>query len=644
MTTALQRGGYGTPRPQMANLQDKAAIEAVPFDVRCPEKTVIALMALSAKQHANSPAITFILKGSATAKPHTWSYKRLWDEVTALANGLKAVGHETGETVAYILPNLPETLATQYAAQAIGCGAPINPLLEPEVIAGILKAVNATTLVTLKPFVKTDLSQKATTAARLAPNVRRIIEIDMLPYVDFPISLIAPLLRPKRESAPQGVKVLDYNAVTRQGARGAFSFKRDITPETHGTYFHTGGTTGIPKVAVHKHGSMVFDSFMVHDLLYREDDVILSALPLFHVFSSYVMATAPFFAGAHVVLCTPSGFRGEGVMDNFWKLAAHYKATALCAVPTALATLDQRPIDADVSMLRFVVCGSAALPTALFHRFEAKTGVKILEGYGMTEGTCVTSCNPPDGTPKIGSVGFPIPYVKARISNYDDDDKLIRHCETNEIGEICFQGPCVFGGYLDPRKTAEVFAYDDDGRQWLRTGDLGRIDEDGYIWITGRRKDLIIRGGHNIDPGLLEEALAEHPDVAFAGVIGQPDKHAGEIPCAYVELTEGGNVDVATLKAFSTERISERAARAAYIEVIGELPKTAVGKVFKPALRKWAIARVYTEALKEVGVAAEVAVIDDETRGLTAIVKVAPQDAHKVSEALSGFTRPFRLA
>jgi acyl-CoA synthetase (AMP-forming)/AMP-acid ligase II len=184
---------------------------------------------------------------------------------------------------------------------------------------------------------------------------------------------------------------------------------------------------------------------------------------------------------------------------------------------------------------------------------------------------------------------------------------------------------------------------------YMRSGDLGRIDADGYVWITGRAKDLIIRGGHNIDPALIEEALAGHPAVAFVGAIGQPDAYSGELPCAYVELTDGATATVDELLAFARETVPEHAAVPKYIEVMDELPKTAVGKVFKPVLRKMAIIRVYGAALAGAGIEAEIEVVEDKTLGLVA--RVAPQiapggaaDEAKIGEVLGRFARPWELA
>ncbi|MEM6479889.1 MAG: AMP-binding protein, partial [Pseudomonadota bacterium] len=283
--------------------------------------------------------------------------------------------------------------------------------------------------------------------------------------------------------------------------------------------------------------------------------------------------------------------------------------------------------------------GSAPLPVELFKRFESATGVEIIEGYGLTEATCLVSCNPIDGTKKIGSIGIPFPYTDIKIVRDGKDGPAI--CAIDEIGEICISNPGVAAGatYTESDKNKDLYHWGTH----LRTGDLGRIDGDGYIWITGRAKDLIIRGGHNIDPAEIEEALAGHAAVAFVGAIGQPDAHAGELPCAYVELVEGAEATQQELMAHCEAHIHERAALPKYIAVLDELPKTAVGKVFKPDLRRKAITRIYDAALEKAGLTARVAdVIEDKKRGLVARLDGAdsPEDA-KIKDVLGRFTRPW---
>jgi fatty-acyl-CoA synthase len=213
----------------------------------------------------------------------------------------------------------------------------------------------------------------------------------------------------------------------------------------------------------------------------------------------------------------------------------------------------------------------------------------------------------------------------------------------DEIGEICVSNPGVFAGntYTEAEKNKDLYY----NEKYLRTGDLGRFDSDGYLWITGRAKDLIIRGGHNIDPAEIEEALMAHEAVAFAGAIGQPDAHAGELPCAYVELVEGASVTPDELMSFCMQNVHERAAQPKHMTILNELPKTAVGKVFKPDLRKDAITRVYNAALEAAGVSARVvSVIDDKKRGLVAQVAMTESEQQAIQTVLGDFINQWEPA
>jgi acyl-CoA synthetase (AMP-forming)/AMP-acid ligase II len=389
---------------------------------------------------------------------------------------------------------------------------------------------------------------------------------------------------------------------------------------------------------------MIYNGWVGHTLLFTEEDNVICPLPLFHVFACHVILMAALTSGAHVVFPTPQGYRGEGVFDNFWKLIERWQISFIITVPTAISALMQRPVNADISSVKTAFSGSAPLPVELYKRFEKATGVNIIEGYGLTEATCLVACNPIDGPKKIGSVGIPFPYTDVKILVHTAD-RGVAEMAVDDIGEICVANPGVLPGatYTEADKNQQLFHYD----VYLRTGDLGRIDADGYLWITGRAKDLIIRGGHNIDPAQIEQALAGHDAVAMVGAIGQPDAHSGELPCAYVELIKGASVTTDELMQHARTHIQERAAHPKYIEILPELPKTAVGKVFKPDLRRLAITRIFDEALAAAEIDARVAeVIEDKKRGLVARLKRtgnAAEDA-RVSEALGNFTNPWEWA
>ena len=639
-----------------ASVVDRDAIEnEMVWGDRDLPVTTYGLLSQTAGKFPSRNAVTYQLMSGPTDKCETFSWSELKDKTTQVANMLRELGVGETDVVAYLLPNTNETVLTYLGGQVAGIVNPINPLLGPEQIAAILRETNAKVLVTLRAFPKTDVSQKAADAVALAPNVHTVLEVDLHRYLTGIKKLIVPLIRPKT-TVTHDAKVLNFSAeMNRQSTTLAFE---DSTVDRVAAFFHTGGTTGMPKVAQHKYSGIVYNGWLGARLLFTEEDVQICPLPMFHVFAAIVSLGASLASGAHVVFPTPQGYRGEGVFDNFWKLIERHKVTFMITVPTALSALMQRKVDADISTLRIAFCGSSPLPLELYRRFEeavnaekGSTDVKlsICEGYGLTEATCLVSINPPDGEKRVGSIGIPFPYTDVRIVNVVTQID----CGSDEVGEICVASPGVYDGktYTETAKNADLFYPGENSPlgksvQYLRTGDLGRIDAEGYLWIMGRAKDLIIRGGHNIDPAEIEEALAGHDAVALAGAIGQPDAHAGEIPCVYVELVDGATATEAELMAYAKANIHECAAHPKHLEIMDELPKTAVGKIFKPDLRKRAITRIFNAALANAGVAAEVgSVAEDKKRGLVAhLVKTGTVDAAGVTKALGAFTNPWDLA
>ena len=615
---------------------DRDRIEAEgPYTDRDLPATVYQMMARTRERVPDSLAIGFQLFSDPRARVFTLTWREFHERVTETANLFRDLGVGPTDTVAYLLPNCVEAPVVMVAGATAGIVSPINPLLEPEHIAALLRESGAKVLVTLRAFPKTDIAQKAAEAVRLAPDVQTVLEIDLARYLPFGKRLAVALIRP-RVRTEHHAKVLDFEAETSSRRHDRLGFAED-GGDRIAARFHTGGTTGMPKLAQHRFSGMVYNGWLGAELLFGDRDVLMCPLPMFHVFAAYPILMSCLASGAALVMPTPAGYRGEGVFDNFWKLIERWQATFLITVPTAVAALMQRKVDADVSTLRTAISGSATLPVELYNRFKSATGVEIAEGYGLTEATCLVSCNPVDGPKKLGSVGIPLPYTRVRIVRQTETGP--QDCATDEIGEICISSPGVTAGgaYTDPDRNRDLFV---DG-DFLRTGDLGRLDADGFLWITGRAKDLIIRGGNNIDPAMIEEALLSHPAVAFAGAIGQPDSFAGELPCAYVELVANASVTPEDLLAWAAERIPERAAIPKHIEILPEIPKTAVGKIFKPDLRRLAIRRVYDAALAPLG-ATVAEVVPDAKRGLVARIKRGPQtDEAAVATTLDAFTVPW---
>ncbi|CAN0593091.1 unnamed protein product, partial [Ectocarpus sp. 12 AP-2014] len=354
---------------------------------------------------------------------------------------------------------------------------PVNPLLDADQIASILRETEATVLVTLKAFPKTDVPQKAAAAVAMAPNIKHVVEVDLHRYLTGLKKFIVPLIRPKNP-VTHNAKVHDFtSAIAAQPETLQFE---DTQEDRVVTNFHTGGTTGMPKVAQHTAAGIIYNAWVVHRVLLDETSVAMCPLPMFHVFAAVIIMGGAMSSGAHIVFPTPAGYRGDGVFDNFWKLCERHKITFLIGVPTAFAALMQRPVDADISSLKMAFSGSAPLPVELFKKFESAAGLTICEAYGLTEATCAVAANPPDGAKKTGSVGFALPYTDVKMFIETTDG--LRECGPDEVGEICVSNPGVNVGatYTETDKNVDLY-HRFGNRDYLRTGDLGRTDEDGYI-------------------------------------------------------------------------------------------------------------------------------------------------------------------
>jgi len=620
-----------------ATIDDIKALEKeMPVTDRWGTKTVYQQLCKTRDQFPSNSAVSYQLKSGPKDKAFTLNWTELTTQVTKAANLFRSLGVGEGEVVAYLLPTTHETLITLMGAMTAGIAAPINPTLEPEHISALLRETDAKVLVTLKAFPKIEIAQLAAEAVAAAPNVKTVVEIDLLPHLTPPTSWLVPLLRPKVE-ATHSAQVLDFNAAL----AGQNGDKLDFVESEDDRFcanFHTGGTTGMPKIAQHRHSGALYNGWIGAELLYKPTDVILCPLPLFHVFAAYPIWAGCLLSGAHVVLPTPAGYRGDGVFDNFWKLIERWGVTFMVTVPTAAAALMQREVDADISTLDGAFCGSAPLPVELFKRFQEVTGVEIIEGYGMTEATCLVSCNPKDGLRKIGSVGVSLPYTDVKIFDCDASGKVKKEMGVDEIGEICVSNHGVVAGhtYTDESKNKGLFAR----KKYLRTGDLGRIDEDGYLWITGRAKDLIIRGGHNIDPKMIEEAMHAHPQIALVAAVGRPDARVGELPVLYYTSTTGADISEGELRAFAEAHVPERAAWPKAYHRLDTLPLTSVGKIHKITLQLRQIEDVVRREAQRLGAdLADVRAEQDSQRGVVAKVTArSKQDALRV--ALQAFVFP----
>jgi fatty-acyl-CoA synthase len=607
---------------------DIRAMEQVPLSQRALAGNTYAALQRCAAEHADSTALSFLLDAKDFGKTHDWTYAELFADITRAANAFHGLGIGPSDVVAFLLPNLPETHFTIWGGEAAGIVMAINPLLEAKQIAELLRAAKAKLVVTLAPTPGTDLWAKLASQLDHIPSVRDVVWVNMAPYVDTLPSMALRWMAFREKRRYRKLRIHDLRHLMSQQPGHYLLSGRQIRSEDPSSYFCTGGTTGLPKIAIRTHGSEVFNAWaMAANLQPRAaGQVLFCGLPLFHVNGQLITGLLPWTQGDRVIIGTPQGYRGEGVIANFWAMVQHFRINFFSGVPTVYSALLQQPTDGyDLSSLEYALCGAAPMPVELFREFERRIGVRILEGYGLTEGACVSSTNPPAGERRVGSIGFRLAYQDMRTVVLDDEGAYLRYAEPDEVGVIAIHGPNVFAGYLDAMHNKGVWI-DIAGKRWLNTGDLGRQDEQGYFWLTGRKKELIIRGGHNIDPKQIEEALQAHGAVALVAAIGSPDAHAGEVPVAYVQLTAGQSTDSAELLAFASRTIAERAAVPKRIEILDALPVTPVGKIFKPALQQREITRVVREEAQGIGLAElDMEVVQDARRGLVAQISAGDQ-------------------
>jgi fatty-acyl-CoA synthase len=561
-------------RPDLSTDAKLREFESVPYDDRIAAESTYDVLQLGAGRNPDAAAIHFLPNSDPAETPVTITYRQFIGGVTQAANLFHDLGVGPNDVVSLLLPLLPQAFLSLFGAQAAGIANPVNPLLEAGQIAQILDAAQTKVVVTVGPKASPEIWDKVMRIRPQLPNLKAIVVIGGAPG-DMP-----------------GVFGFEELAAKQPGDK--LRSARRIRAEDTASYFHTGGTTGMPKLVRHTHRNEVYQAWVMGLML--PSRVILFGLPLFHVGGALTQGLASFGAGSTVVVLSPSGWRNPNSIRNAWNLVEKYRPEVFGGVPTVLVAAANVPVgDADVSSLRWCSGGGAAIPVAIGKVYETQFGIPVLEVYGMTETSSVHTIGYLDREVRLGSVGQPVPYSGVRVVEMGADGRYV-DCPANKIGIVAMGGPGVFSGYLSEKHNRNAFV--EPG--WVNSGDLGRIDEDGYLWITGRAKDLIIRGGHNIDPAPVEEILFRHPAVAFAAVVGQPDAYAGELPVAYVQLKAGASVQPSELIEFIAASTPERAATPVQVYVIDAMPMTGVGKIFKPQLRWDAAERKVSAMLRDI--------------------------------------------
>jgi len=568
------------------SLQEIRQIEHTPLAQAMPWDSTYTMIRETALACADRPALTMLHTGQVGGPSTTWTYRDLLQGIHQTANLLFNLGLRSTDVVAVLLPGGLAYHLALWGGEAAGIVQPLNPLLSDDKLASLLQASGAQVLIA---HGVDDDSQMRSKALRLQSQCPALTTILLVNPDGGPL--------PADTALPEGVQ--DFHAARAGQVNDRLISERVFQQHDIAAYFHTGGTTGAPKLARHSHGAQIFTAWANAQMQgFQSTDVTINGYPLFHVAGVLPGALCSLAVGMHILIPTPSLFRNREVIANYWRLVAHHGCTLMSGVPTVLAALAAVPLaGADISRLRAVRTGSAPLPPELALRFEQAFGLQINESLGMTETAGLSTVAPPGLSAPAGCVGWPLPHARVRIAGLNSDgqatDQTLR---TGDKGMVLYKGPNLFSGYLDAAETARSFTPDG----WLITGDVGFVDAQGRLHLTGRAKDLIIRGGHNIDPKVIEDALGAHPAVALCAAVGAPDAYAGELPVAFATLKEGAQVSEAELLAFTAERVDEGPAKPKSITIIERIPVTNVGKIYKPELRTLATAAVVQALIDQV--------------------------------------------
>ena len=490
------------------------------------------------------------------------SYAEFDQSISRFASALQELGVEKGDHVAFLLGNSPHFLISLYATMRLGATAiPINPIYTPDEISYIIQNSDAKAVIALDMLLP--LVEKA---AGAFPSVSTYVICETTPDVGEKIAAL-----------PDGVraKVKPFTQLLMSASPDVLPV--EINPEDNAVILYTSGTTGRPKGAMLTHGNLFSNARDTADYLgFTPVDKVLATLPVFHIFALTVVVNAPLLKGATVLLVPR--FSPQEVFD----MARDQQATIFAGVPTMYNFLYQFPEAnvEDFSTIRIAISGGSSLPVALLHNFEEKYNVRISEGYGLSEASPVTCFNPLDRDRKPGSIGTSIINVENRVVNEFGDDVAV-----GEVGELIVRGPNVMKGYYKMQEETEATIRNG----WLYTGDLARIDEEGYIYIVDRKKDLVIVGGYNVYPREVEEVLFAHPGVVEAAVIGLPDVNFGEAVHAYV-VVKDESVTADDLHVYCAKHLAKYKIPRQF-EFLEELPKNTTGKILRRSLKEHALVK-----------------------------------------------------
>jgi len=571
-------------------------------------KSLYGAFSLTEDRHGERPAIRYIATMDQVAPTLEWNYRAFIGHIRAAANLFRACGVEADSSAALMVPNVPDAQVALFGAELAGRALPINPLLKDEHIFNLLAAADARVLV-----IAGDPERAERLKAQL-PTLKYVFSLE-----DGPASFAAARARMHGDA-------LDFTPAT--------------DPQTVVAAFHTGGTTGTPKLALHRQTNQLAVADAVGPGIdMTSQDAVVNALPLFHVAGSMCFSLSAIVAGACQVLCTPLGARDPDFIAKQWRMVENQGVTILGGVPTTIGALVPTIPASPPPALRRIVTGGAMMPVAGELALTKKLGMAPIIIYGMTECAGLLALRHEKAPAEPGWTGKAVAGMEIHVVAQPNDVEGSR-LPPHTVGHVVARGSTVGPGYSDPALNATAFSPDG----WLITGDLGVMDEEGNLRLTGRAKDLIIRSGHNIDPALIEEAAVRFPGVTAAAAVGAPDAYAGELPVLFVTVgPETPSFDQEALIAAIRDEV-ERPAVPKWVEVLDTLPVTAVGKVYKPALAARAAERTLAFALETQGLSDRIPVRVEEQNGVPhAHFQAAEEDHAKVEALMAPFTLSYDI-
>jgi fatty-acyl-CoA synthase len=610
----------------ITGVADIEALERLPYDSLVPARNLLDLFEATARLHPGRPALTVLTRGSREPGDVTLTHGQLLTQIIRAANLFRSHGiGASGGTAAFLCPSLPPLFPALLGAQIAGVASSINYLLNEDAIADLLEAQNATVLVVASEEADRAIWAKANSIASRVASLRTIFVIGA-------------------NGGATG-RFVSYDEAV-DAARDGLDFEPSTDRQTVCALFHTGGTTGRPKLVRLTHGNQIHAAWsfaQVHGL--DELDAAVNGFPLFHVGGTMTVGLSILAAGGHVIIPSPYGLRSPEAIRDYWHTVERFGATIVSGVPTSIAALAEVPIgSSDIGTVRMALTGGAVAPKAVSERFQARTGITLFETYGMTETAAAIAFNPGRGTPVQGSVGFRAPFARTKIVALADAG-LREECPPLTSGLVLVSGPQVFPGYLDPRHNEGVLTDD----HWIVTGDVGYLTADQRLVLTGREKDLIVRSGHNIDPAAIEDVANAFPGVQMSSAVGMPDAYAGEVPILFVVPSPGQTIDLPQLRDHLERNVNEPPARPKRVVLLEALPVTAVGKIFKPSLRDLAVReKVRTEIDRIFGpdIAADIRVEKDARLNTLVHITIDSNDRDRVktlTESLTPLPQTYRI-